>query len=322
MRQNRTPRASIVVVNWNGERVLRACLASLLNQSYGNFEVIVVDNASEDSSRDIIREEFPQVRLIANEQNYGFAKGNNIGITAARGELVALFNNDATADRNWLHELVHGLLASPEAAIAMGPIYYQTGDQQIWSAGGRLDLVTGLAWHLDRLEQRYINRESDYFPLCAALIRREVFENIGLLDERFFLYSEDIDFSLRVRGAGLGLKFVPGATVRHEAPARIREESLFTLRKKLESEFKLILKTWPMSYLPFTLFLRLLPISLAYIVILRYPHHVFRLHWQAFLEASRVREKEDVQRASVITPKVRVIEALEEVKRLLFLGGL
>ena len=280
------PFASVVVLNWNGRDCIRLCLRSLLSQTYSNYEVIVVDNASTDGSAEIVEEEFPEVRLIRNKRNLGFAAGNNVGIKAARGEFIVLFNNDAFADENWLARLVDEVSRDPKVGIASGPIYYCEPKDVVWCAGARLDLATGMAWHLAQYEREFTPcGDVDYFPACALLVKREVFDRIGLLDERFFVYAEDPDFCLRARWAGFRLKFVPDAVVYHRVSMGMLHEPVRVQYVKLESEFKFILKVWPYWCLPLTLFLRLMVIPLWEIVFLRQSLSRLGLTWRGFFNA-------------------------------------
>ena len=280
------PMVSILILNYNGEPYVERCLNSLLDQSYSNFEVIMVDNGSSDNSLQILKEYVPQIKLILNDKNLGFAGGNNVGIKEASGEFIVLFNNDAIADKDWLSNLVKGGLDMPEADIVSGPIYYYEPKDVIWCAGAHLDMITGLAWHLGQYETEFDpHSDIDYFPGCALLIRREVFEKIGLLDERFFLYAEDPDFCLRAKRERFKLKLVPEAKVWHMVSMGMKAEPSRVQHQKLKSEFRLILKLWPLWCLPLTVFLRLTAIPLAEILFLQQSKkHLFST-WHAFFSA-------------------------------------
>jgi len=303
------PLVSIIVLNYNGELYIEQCLNSLLGQSYPNFEVIVVDNKSTDDSISILRGFIPQIRLILNEKNLGFAAGNNIGIKAAKGELIALFNNDAFADRNWLSKLVTGLLNKPEAGIAAGIIYYVEPDDVIWSAGGHFDMLTGLSWHLGQYEKETCpSQDIDYLPGCALLIKREVFNEIGLLDERFFLYCEEVDFCLRAKHAGFKLKYVPEAVVWHAVSAFKKVDPSTSNYLLLKSEFRLIFKLVPWFYLPLSLLLRIIAVPLAEIIFLGHPVKRLKQTWRAFIDATAeaIRDRRTSPRTRLGTPPLHI----------------
>lgn len=280
------PLVSIIVVNWNGRDCIKLCLGSLLSQDYPNYEIIVVDNASTDGSTDIIKKEFPVVKLIKNKHNLGFAAGCNVGIRTANGKLIAFFNNDAIAEKDWLTILVKELVKSSDVGIVSGPIYYWMAKDVIWCAGSRIDMLTGMAWHLAQYETKFTSTEDiDYFPACALLVKKEVFDKIGFMDERFFVYAEDADFCLRARWAGFKLKFVPDAVVYHMVSIGMKHEPTKVQYVKLESEFELILKIWPYWCLPLTLFLRLIVIPVWEVLFLNQPLSHLGLTWRAFFNA-------------------------------------
>ena len=278
------PSVSIIVLNWNGEGYVAKCIDSLLEQTYPNYEVIVVDNGSTDGSVELLKGYLPRIRLILNQENLGFAAGNNVAITGAKGEFVVLFNNDAVAHKEWLEQLIVGTLSPPQADIASGPIYFYEPSNVIWCAGVRIDMLTGVSW-LHRLYSRDFqpSDDFDYLAGCALLIRKQVFDQMGFLDERFFFYSEDVDFCLRAKRAGFSLRLVPDAIVWHMVPMHLKRPSarlhhhLF-----LRSSFKLILKLWPLWCLPLTLILQLIIIPTAYVLLLRYPLTYPIIAWLAF----------------------------------------
>jgi hypothetical protein len=277
------PLVSIVVLNWNGEDIIKECIYSLLDQTYSNYEIIIVDNASTDNSVDIIKNEFPEIRLIINQKNLGFASGNNIGIRTAKGKYIALFNNDAVADRNWLLKLVSAILEEKRIGIVSGPIFFSEQPEVIWSIGSRFDLITGLDWDLGKYQKKHFTPENiDYFSMCAILIKKEVFQKIGLLDERFFIYYEDFDFCLRAKENNYKLKLVPVAVVWHKVSMGARKNLKISQFNMLKSFFQLILKIWPLWCLPITIVLRLFFIPFIEVLLFGYSWNYFSLTWQSF----------------------------------------
>ena len=206
---------SVVVLNYNGKRYLDDCLSSLAAQTFRDLEVIVVDNASTDGSVEYIKSNFSWVRLVINKENLGFAGGTNSGIRAAEGDLILTFNNDARADSRLL-EYLHKPMADSNVGVCAAKMLLADG--RINSAGICLSR-SGAAWDRGMFgpdNGQYDARE-EVFGACAgaALYRREMLDEIGLFDEDFFLYMEDVDLAFRARLAGWKCIYVPEAKVFH-----------------------------------------------------------------------------------------------------------
>lgn len=226
-------RASIVIPTWNGAHLLRQCLLALesLETLPGGYEVIVVDNGSTDGTELVLRREFPQVRFVRSEVNRGFAGGCNLGLRAAGGEYLILLNNDTLPNPDWLRSLVDCADASAAGAVSSKLLYLRDGDI-INNAGSSLDPESD--WPI---KDRGINEidEGQYdatdpptaFCGAAVLLKRSMLEEIGLFDERFFMYWEDGDLSWRASSAGWKTAFAPDAIVRHVHAASSGEGSSF-----------------------------------------------------------------------------------------------
>jgi GT2 family glycosyltransferase len=213
------PRVSVIVVNWNGEIFLERCLTALLSQTVIPNEIILLDNASTDGSVDIIQQ-FPLVRLIALEQNTGFARGNNLAIEAASPESawIALLNPDAFADVRWLEELL--------TAAQRNPTYDVFGSKLVIAANPTFLDGTGDAYHISGLVWREgygmpmsvaTEYEREIFSPCAAaaLYRRSALHAVGGFDEDYFCYVEDVDLGFRLRLAGHRCLNVPQSVAHH-----------------------------------------------------------------------------------------------------------
>jgi len=214
-----SPRVSVIVVNWNGKGLVGDCLHSLRQQTFLDFEVILVDNGSTDGSVEYVQENFSGwVRVLRNARNEGFSGGNNRGIRTASGQYIALLNNDAQADVRWLEELVRVAEENPRAGMLASKIYLR-GQPKILDNVGHLLYRDGLNRGKGRLEVdrgQYETIEEVLFPSgCAALYRREMLEEVGLFDEDFFAYGDDTDLGLKGRLAGWKCLYVPGAVVHH-----------------------------------------------------------------------------------------------------------
>ncbi len=225
---------SIVVVNWNVKNLLRDCLRSLLEAIQAaphlSAEIIVVDSASADGSPDMVRAEFPQVRLIASEQNLGYAGGNNAGVAAAGGRYLFLLNPDTVVAPAALAELVRFMDVQPQAG-AVGPqLRWPTG--QVQSSRRRFPSLGSLFWESTLLGQwfpsnqfirRYhcadmpanVTQPVDWVVGAAILIRREAWAQVGPIDPDFFMYFEETDWCRRAASAGWQIYYLPAAQIIH-----------------------------------------------------------------------------------------------------------
>lgn len=211
------PHVTVVIVTWNGRQFLPACLSSVAALTYPSYSVIVVDNGSTDGTDVYMREHFSSVEYIRLEQNTGFCHANNVGIMAATGEYVALLNNDTTVDAEWLSALVKGISARPEYAFASSCMRQMRAPEVLDRVADAFSSA-GFMWALGAEESVDTYTTScDIFGACAgaALYRLSALEEVGLLDERFFAYVEDIDLSWRLHHAGHSGVYVPDAHVWH-----------------------------------------------------------------------------------------------------------
>jgi len=264
---------SIIVPNWNSKDLLRACLKSIVNLTYPNYEIIVVDNASADGSPEMVKTEFPNVKIIANERNLGFAAGCNVGIKSAKGEMIALFNNDAVADPSWLTELVNTISYSSDIGIVGGVILYYKPKGIIWSAGGRIDAITGTSWRIaygKPIGELGNVEDVDYICGCALLIRREVIAKIGLLNEDYFMYREDVDWNLRAKRAGYKCTISPSGVVWHKVPFK-RNTPLAAYSHYATGIFRLYLEHFPARYLFTALLFQSVIVPIFEILLFRRP---------------------------------------------------
>jgi len=221
---HKKPLVAIIILNYNGKDFLSRALQSLVSLEYEMKEILVVDNHSQDDSFERAKREFPQGIFLRNSANLGFAAGMNVGIREAKrlgAEYVWLFNNDAEADPGSLSRLVDFCEENPEAGAASPVIAdYQGKD---WFASGEISYFRMRAIH-GRKKSETVPYESEYVSGCALFVRQSALEEAGLLDERYFLYYEDADLSLRIRQSGKRLFVVPTATVWHSEQSE-RERS-------------------------------------------------------------------------------------------------
>jgi len=222
---------SAVVVNWNLKETTCHALQSLEHLDLP-CRLIVVDNGSDDGSVAYLASRFPQAVIISLPANVGFAAACNQAIRQALQapdcDFVLLLNNDATLSPSALSELVRAAQRHPEAGIFGPKIYYQDPPRRIWYAGARRrrGVLAAADTGRGQMDQGQFSRERrvDYVFGAAMLMRRSVFDRIGLLDERYFLYLEDLDFCLRAQAAGFALWFVPEATAWHSVSASTAQQ--------------------------------------------------------------------------------------------------
>lgn len=227
-----SPLVSVLIVNWNGEGILDRCLQALKEQTFQDFEVILVDNASTDKSIDSAAKLWPELQIIELERNLGFAGANNIGARQARGQWLALLNNDAFPASDWLEQLVNAGKRHPEIAFFASKLI-KDSDQSLVESTGDIYHVSGNAWHRDfnQPEGKSNNEGGQVFSACAAaaLYDRQAFESVGGFDKEYFSHVEDVDLGFRLQLQGFRCMYVPTAKVMHIGSASFGVESDLTV---------------------------------------------------------------------------------------------
>ena len=234
------------MLNWNGKLVTLEGLGSLSAVRYPNLKILLVDNGSHDGSATAVRQTFPHVDVLAMETNIGFARGNNAGIRhalAQGAEQIMLLNNDTTIDPDAVSIMSGVLQSSSDIGIVSPKIFYYARPTHIWYAGGKVSFWTGTIRHLGIREEddgRFGKTgETEYATGCCLLTSRRVLESVGLLDETYYMYTEDADWSMRVRRAGYRIVFEPRARVWHKVSADVGGHlSRYKLTNKFRSNFR------------------------------------------------------------------------------------
>jgi GT2 family glycosyltransferase len=251
------PAISVVVLNWNRKNLLRECLRSLARQADADFEVILVDNGSQDGSADMAESEFGRtgmlnLQILRNKENKGFCAANNQGITLSRGGLIALLNNDAEAAPGWLRALAKAFEGRPEIGMAASKVL-------VYEDSTRIDKVGHLIYPDgqnrgrgagERDRGQYDRVEEVLWPDgCAAMYRRAMLDEIGGFDEDFFAYADDAELGLRARIAGWRCLYIPEAVVRHHRGASLGLLSARRLELIERNRILLAAKLFPWSLL-------------------------------------------------------------------------
>lgn len=222
---------TVIIVNFNGGDMIGQCLHALAQQSFQDFVTVVVDNNSSDRSVVSIRAQYPQVEVLTLADNAGFAGGVNHALrTRAPGPLVALLNPDAFPAVDWLEKLV-AAADEHSAFAAFGSRMYSDAEQQFLDGVGDAYHVSGLPWrqgHGCRNTALHEQAREIFAPCAAAaLYRRSALDAVGLLDEEYFLYVEDVDLGFRLRLAGYRALYVPRASIQHIGSAFVGRNSDF-----------------------------------------------------------------------------------------------
>jgi GT2 family glycosyltransferase len=239
------PGVSVVVPTFRGGAVLARCLESLRRQDLSGFECIVVDDGSGDGTAARVREAFQEVRVVALAANQGFCRAVNHGIRAARGRYVALLNDDTVADPSWLRGLIETMEGDPEIGFCASRMLRYDAPEILDGAGDGYSRH-GLSFRVGRGEPdrgQYGPRDVLWASGGACAYRRRVLDELGLLDETFEAYYEDVDLGLRARSAGWRGRYVPESAVRHVGSWSDRGDrsTFLTTRNSL----LVVAKHWP-----------------------------------------------------------------------------
>jgi len=248
---------NLFVLNWNGRDLTLDCLSSLEKITYPNVKVYVIDNGSSDNSVTAIRNQFSDYEIIELPENYGFARGNNAGfeIVKQKADYIIFLNNDTIVDPNFVEPLINAMESNSTVKQSTPKIFYADNLDYIWFGGGKVTLWAGWIRHLGIRQkdsmQFSFNRNVDYATGCCVCMRTVDFESIGMFDESFLMYGEDVDLSLRFRKQGGQILFVPESKIWHKVSSSIGTQ--FSIRKwkrKNIGKMKLVTKHVHPAQLP------------------------------------------------------------------------
>lgn len=247
-------RFSIVIVSLNGKPRIDLPLGNLCSQRNRDTEILVVDNGSTDGLATHVKAKWPNVRLVQSRRNLGFAGGNNLGITRARGEVIILLNDDTEPQPGWLDALSDAFYRNPRLGIAGCQLLYPGRDGKVQHLGGIVHpngLTDHVGWGTGANGTHPSTIPSDYVTGAAMAIRREVFEEIGMLDPGFWpIYFEEVDFCFRARRRGWESATIPASRVIHHESQTTGRLSRGFLEKYHRNRVRFLLKNrtlrqWP-----------------------------------------------------------------------------
>jgi N-acetylglucosaminyl-diphospho-decaprenol L-rhamnosyltransferase len=249
------PLITVVVVNFNGGEHVRRCVASLVAQTFRNFETIIVDNASSDGSIDLIGELPPQTLILHERINHGFAGGNNLAALKGRGRWLALLNPDAEAAPDWLESMMRAVTERPTHRI-VASLQIAKHDAAVLDGAGDCYLAYGYAWRggYGRSVSETPGAGECFAPCgAAALYPRDLVLDIGGFDERYFCYHEDVDLGFRMRLLGERCQFDPRCQVKHMGSGITGKASDFSVFHGARNGFWTYIKNMPGPLLVLTL---------------------------------------------------------------------
>lgn len=245
-------KASVIIPNWNGKHLLKACLDSLIKQTVKNFEVIVVDNGSTDGSAGYLRKFYPQDKIIELDKNIGFAPAVNLGIKQALGEYIVLLNNDTKVDKNCLKYLLQSADKIKAAGFVAAKMLQFYNPELIDSAGDYIN-AAGHGSNIGRGERDSEKFNQGKFVFSATgggcLIKRSVFKKVGLFDDDYFAYFEDMDLCFRAQLKGFKVYFEPRAIIYHIHKATSNKNRPFTEYLQFRNMTMTVIKNFPKTLL-------------------------------------------------------------------------
>jgi len=254
-------KCSVIILNYNGKKYLKECLNSLMNQTYSDYEIIISDNGSTDGSVDFIKKSYPRIILIENGENLGYADGNNRGIRKATGDYIVILNNDTKTDKNWLKNLVEVANSDKKIAVAGGKVYWMNDPKRIQSIGGKLRKWNNFIHLGSRIGQNEIDKGQyenviniDYALGCSFLIKKDVLKEMGLFDEKYFIYNEEIDLQYRIKRSGYKIVYSPKAKIWHLGSAVVGRETYKKIYLTQRNKMRFILKNFELYLIIWNIF--------------------------------------------------------------------
>ena len=218
-------KVAIIIVNWKQYELTKSCLFSLKKINYDDHQIILIDNESNQKELKSIKNQFKNIIIFSNERNLGFTGANNIGIKYAiknEFEYVMLINNDTEVDKNFINPLIESLEKYKKLGAVQPLILNFDSRKKVWNAGGFLNKFFGYSYVNKNTEG--IKKNIDWITGCCFFVRTEVIKKIGLLDESFFAYYEDVDWSIKIKNRGYDLAFINSSLIYHHGSKSSQNE--------------------------------------------------------------------------------------------------
>ncbi len=296
--------ATVILLSYNSHEDLAECIPSLMSQTYSNSEIIVVDNASTDSSVEFIKTNYPDIKLIETGENLGYPSGNNVGFEHAEGEYIAVLNPDTIVDTKWLAELIKPLEHDPQIALTTSKILIYDRKTVINTCANSphytgLDFCRGL---YDAASEYGEIEEVGAISGCSFVIRKEALNHLAGFDSDFFLYLEDADLSWRARLAGYKILYVPTSIVYHKFDLSVAPWKYYYLER---NRYLLLLKNCSLRFLvlilPSLLLTEVITCSYAFIKGLPFLKSKLRAYWWILKNVKLIHKKRsEIQRIRII----------------------
>lgn len=242
----------IILVNYNGYEDTKECIESIKKNTYHNYKIIIVDNASPDESGKLLDNEYSgdkDIIVILNRENAGFSEGNNIGLKYASEEkldYVLMLNNDTIVDSDFLYKLIKGARKTNFKGLYSGKILYYFDKDKIWFAGGKYNYFKGTASHegVNENDGKYYNttRKIEFICGCCIFMSMEIYHQLGNLSDEYFLYAEDLDYSLMAQNKNISMYYIPEARIYHKVSASTSKISILSQYYMIRNRFYIISK--------------------------------------------------------------------------------
>lgn len=223
------PKIAVVILNWNGYADTSECIISLQKITYDNYRIIIVDNGSDAEEFNNLKNNFSTITVLRSDINLGFTGGNNLGIKYSleeKADFILLLNNDTIVEPNFLEPLLAVFKKEKVAGIVAPQINYFYEPQKIWSSGGKISQLRGSGFaNSDRIENQIKpnDKSVSFVSGCCMLIKKELFEKVGLFDDKFFLYVEDADLCYRTKQAGYKIIVSHESKIYHKVSSSTKE---------------------------------------------------------------------------------------------------